>query len=211
MHCFIPDLPLDFTTFSSMLWSLSFDSTSENFEFRWSITGLILKAFSLLLSFLLSAKYRFSRILQKQFQISVQFKGARGWLQWYFFLELTQHHFIANNQWIFKSEKGLQPFLILDFAENYSFIVQDCVQSYYWNNAQATIHPFVLYYLNPETKEISSAMFSCISDHMTRSTKTVYVFLKTLINHYIKTRYHFLKTTNYFSGGLKTIRTLQIC
>ena len=35
--------------------------------------------------------------------------------------------------------------LILDFAENHSFVAQDCVQSYHWNNAQATIHPFVFF------------------------------------------------------------------
>ena len=40
---------------SSMLWSLSFNSATENFEFRWSIAGLILKALSVLSSFLVSA------------------------------------------------------------------------------------------------------------------------------------------------------------
>ena len=55
----------------SVLCSLSFDSTSENFEFRWSITDSILKALSVLLSFLLSAKCRFWRISQKRFQITV--------------------------------------------------------------------------------------------------------------------------------------------
>ena len=37
-----------------------------------------------------------------------------------------------------------EPVLILDFAENHSFVAQDCAQSYHWNNAQAKIHPFVL-------------------------------------------------------------------
>ena len=55
---------------SSMLCSLSFEVTSENFEFRWSITGLILKALSVLLSFLLSAKCRFWRISEKPFRIN---------------------------------------------------------------------------------------------------------------------------------------------
>ena len=52
-HCFIPDLPLNFTMCSSILCPLSFNSTSKNFEFGWSVTGLILKALS---SFLLSWK-----------------------------------------------------------------------------------------------------------------------------------------------------------
>ena len=45
-----------------------------------------------------------------------------------------------------KSLKFDEAVLILDFAENYSFIVQDCAQSYNWNNTHATIHLFVLYF-----------------------------------------------------------------
>ena len=36
--------------------------------------------------------------------------------------------------------------VLLDFAENYSFVVQDAVQGYYWDNSQATLHPLVAYY-----------------------------------------------------------------
>ena len=43
----------------------------ENSNFRWSITGLILKALSVLSSFLLSAKCRFWKIWQKWFPIIV--------------------------------------------------------------------------------------------------------------------------------------------
>ena len=69
MHCFNPDVPLNFTMCSSMLFLLSFDSTSDSFKFRWSITSLILKPWSVLSSFLLSAKCRFWRISQKHFRI----------------------------------------------------------------------------------------------------------------------------------------------
>ena len=34
-----------------------------------------------------------------------------------------------------------------DFSENYSFVLQDATQSFHWNNSQATIHPFVAYYM----------------------------------------------------------------
>jgi hypothetical protein len=40
----------------------------------------------------------------------------------------------------------LGEFVVLcDFAENYSFILQDEAQGSHWNNAQATIHPLVVY------------------------------------------------------------------
>ena len=33
---------------------------------------------------------------------------------------------------------------ILDFAENYQFIVQDEVQGFHWHKSQCTLHPVVL-------------------------------------------------------------------
>ena len=70
------------------------------------------------------------------------------------FFELTEYHFIVKKQSEFlrvkkASLKSDEAALILDFAENYSFVIQDCAQSYDWSNARATIHPLVLYYLNP--------------------------------------------------------------
>ena len=56
---------------SSILFSFLFDSTSSNFLFRWSITGLTLKPLSVLSSYILSAKWRFWSISQKRFRIIV--------------------------------------------------------------------------------------------------------------------------------------------
>jgi hypothetical protein len=36
--------------------------------------------------------------------------------------------------------------VLCDFAENYSFDLQDGAQGFHWNTAQATIHPFVIYF-----------------------------------------------------------------
>ena len=52
------------------------------------------------------------------------------------FFELTEHHFIAKKQHEFlRVKKASLKFddtvLILHFAENYSFIIQDCTQSYH--------------------------------------------------------------------------------
>ena len=34
-------------------------------------------------------------------------------------------------------------YTVADFSENYSFVLQDAAQGFHWNNAQATMHPFV--------------------------------------------------------------------
>ena len=39
----------------------------------------------------------------------------------------------------------------LDFSENFAFVVQEAVQGFHWNNNQATVHPFFIYYKNNKT------------------------------------------------------------
>ena len=65
---------------------------------------------------------------------------------------LTVHHFIAESQnKYFKYAKDNlsedECVTVLDFADIYSFIVQDAVQGFHWNSSQPTIHPFVIYYV----------------------------------------------------------------
>lgn len=64
---------------------------------------------------------------------------------------LKKHNFIAKAQSKFCSDrKGSlkvgEVLAIADFAENYSFILQDAAQGFHWNNDQATLHPFICYY-----------------------------------------------------------------
>ena len=63
--------------------------------------------------------------------------------------DLTIHHFIAEsqNKYFKYAKENLsvnECVVVLDFTENYCFIVQDAVQSFKWNSFQATIHPFVI-------------------------------------------------------------------
>ena len=53
--------------------------------------------------------------------------------------------------------------IVLDFAENYSFVVQDDVQGFHWNNSQVTLHPFVIYFKNLATDALNNMSLVCIS------------------------------------------------
>ena len=68
------------------------------------------------------------------------------------FVKLTEHHYIAKKQSIFfketKSNLKFGECVVLYFAENDSFLVLDAAQWFHWNNSQAPIHPFVIYYAN---------------------------------------------------------------
>ena len=65
--------------------------------------------------------------------------------------KLTSHSYISRAQTsYYKKRKDLldnqSAIVLLDFAENYSFVIQDEVQGFHWNNIQATVHPIVIYY-----------------------------------------------------------------
>ena len=69
--------------------------------------------------------------------------------------------------------------VLLDFAENYSFVIQDAVQGHHWDNSQATIHPFVIYY--KENEELKCYNLAVISDSLKHDTTAVHCFISVVI------------------------------
>ena len=67
-------------------------------------------------------------------------------------VKLTRHSFTAKAQSSYMKElkatmKPLDNVILQgDFAENFSYVIQDEVQSFHWENKQATLHPFVAYH-----------------------------------------------------------------
>ena len=90
--------------------------------------------------------------------------------------------------------------IILDFAEDFSFVIQDAAQAFYWNNAQATIHLFVAYHKSNKGHLYHRA-FACISDYMTHNTVAVYVFVEKLINDYVELYLPQLQKIHYFGDA----------
>ena len=63
---------------------------------------------------------------------------------------LAKHHYITKSHSEYlklkKAElKSDECILLIDLSENFTFIVQDAIQKYHWENTQATLHPFVAY------------------------------------------------------------------
>ena len=52
--------------------------------------------------------------------------------------------------------------ILLDFAENYHYVVQDEVQGRHWNKEQCTLHPVVLYYKDDNSKCSAPPCVSCL-------------------------------------------------
>ncbi|KAL5515849.1 hypothetical protein EMCRGX_G001083 [Ephydatia muelleri] len=100
--------------------------------------------------------------------------------------KLQLHDFIAKHQAKFLAQKKENlthgEFLVIaDFSENYSFVVQDEVQSFHWNNLQATVHPFLCYYRNTDGK-LGSACFTIISENKEHDTIAVHLFQRKLVS-----------------------------
>ena len=65
--------------------------------------------------------------------------------------ELCHHHFIKDSKACYPQDlkgnlENKACIILMDFAENYSFIIQDAIQNFYWQNSQATLHTFAGYY-----------------------------------------------------------------
>ncbi|GBO15377.1 hypothetical protein AVEN_262218-1 [Araneus ventricosus] len=100
---------------------------------------------------------------------------------------LLQHSFIATERATFLKElkvnlKINEVIALGDLAENYSFILQDAAQGFHWNNAQATIHPFVAYFLD-DKNNLAHENLAIISDCLIHNTVAVHLFQKYLISH----------------------------
>uniref|UniRef100_UPI00358EEC48 uncharacterized protein n=1 Tax=Myxine glutinosa TaxID=7769 RepID=UPI00358EEC48 len=121
--------------------------------------------------------------------------------------KLLPHSFIAKQQsrYLQNLKNTLEPgvFLVIaDFAENYSFVVQDASQSFHWNNLQATIHPFVCYYRQSmQDKTPEHINFAIISECNIHDTVAVHLFQK-LFLQFLTTKFgQRPKKVCYFSDG----------
>ena len=99
--------------------------------------------------------------------------------------KLLVHDFTAKMQSTFLQQKkeGLKEgefVVIADFSENFSFVVQDEVQSFHWNNTSATVHPFVCYYR--DKGELKSTCYVIISESTQYDTIAVHLFQRKLVD-----------------------------
>ena len=98
--------------------------------------------------------------------------------------KLMVHDFIAKMQASFLQQrkdtlKDGEFIVVADFSENYSFVVQDEIQSFHWNNAAVTIHPFVCYYV--DKGKLTSLCYIVISESLQHDTVAVHLFQKKLV------------------------------
>lgn len=102
------------------------------------------------------------------------------------FEKLVIHDFIARQQaqYAKEIEENLSSDCVLvkgDFAQNYSIVIQDAIQSHYWSTDQVTIHPWTCYYRD-ETSHIQNLTLVMVSDYLKHDVHTVSTFQRHLVN-----------------------------
>lgn len=120
--------------------------------------------------------------------------------------DVTAHHYVkvAQSEFLKQLKWSLNPHHIIvqmDFAENYSFVVQDAAQSFYWNNAQATVHPIVVYFKSTDNSELLHISFAYISNVMAHTHAAVYTMLKDLYPRLATLLPHGPTHAHYFTDG----------
>jgi hypothetical protein len=121
-------------------------------------------------------------------------------------LLLLRHSFIASQQAMFLKELkcNLQSgeFVVLCyFAENYSFVSQDEAQGFHWNNAQATIHPFIIYFKKSDALNTEHENLVMISDCLKHDSILVQTFRQHLMKFIENTFESLLEKMVYFCDG----------
>jgi hypothetical protein len=116
--------------------------------------------------------------------------------------DLRHHQYIAKEHAAFlrSTKETLAPdcmVVLMDLAENYSFVVQDAVQGQHWNNSQATLHAFAVYY--KDEGQLKCLSICVVSDHLQHNTNVVHAFMENMLSH-LKTIRSFSRIL-YFTDG----------
>lgn len=117
---------------------------------------------------------------------------------------LITHSFIAKQQAMFvndtKNNLKVGEFLIwCDFSENFSFVLQNEAQGYYWSKKQATIHPFTIYYKN-ENNELQHLSYVVISECLKHDSVAVYLFITKLVK-FLESQFKVISKLIFFTDG----------
>ena len=118
---------------------------------------------------------------------------------------VLKHDYIKNAQSdYFRKTKNLltegEFVVCLDFAENYTCVVQNAIQSFHWSAKQATLHPYAIYY--KQDGKIKNKNFVVISERVQHDTNCVHLFNDKMIA-YLKSEFgsENVKKIYYFSDG----------
>ena len=122
--------------------------------------------------------------------------------------DLASHYYISHAQSTYlknrKQEINQQTALILmDFAENYAFHVQDEARDYHWTHQNCTVHPVVCYYKSADNNNLPQLNLCFLSEELQHDSVMVYLIQSKTIEVLIPN----LKTSILTMDALLNTRT----
>ena len=120
-------------------------------------------------------------------------------------VKLTRHSFTAKcqSQYMAHLKSNITPLedviVQCDFAENYSYVVQDEIQSFHWENKQLTVHPFVCYRRRADGS-LEHVSICILSDSREHSANSVHCYLDEVVP-FLKKQFPEMKKVHYFTDG----------
>ena len=118
--------------------------------------------------------------------------------------DLQPHSFLSREQakYLNHLKENLDESSIIflgDFAENYSFVVQDEIQSFHWNNMMCTLHPVVIFYQINDLP-LSHLSYTIISDDNTHDVDFIYKVIYLVITD-VREKLPNINTVHFFTDG----------
>lgn len=120
--------------------------------------------------------------------------------------KLLPHSFITKSQSNYLKESlkaKLQPneaIVLLDFSENYSYVIQDEVQGYHWTQDSCSLHPVVMYTCEEPGKDLIVSSLCVISDDLEHDVGFVYETQK-IVAQFLTEKFPQVQSVHYFSDG----------
>ena len=117
---------------------------------------------------------------------------------------LIPHSFIAKSQSLFLKnlKENLQlntAIILIDFSENYAFVVQDEAQGYHWTSESCTLHSVLVHYKNAEGMKMVSS-HCVISDDLKHDVSMIYKTQEKVLK-FIQENLPHIEEIHYFSDG----------
>ena len=121
---------------------------------------------------------------------------------------LIPHSYIARKQTAYFKERKAnmnagEVLCCMDFAENYSYVIQHEIQGYHWNNKYCTVHPCVCYFKVKNANgdlETRHQSYCFLSEEVVHNVPMVHAF-QTRLMSLLKDKVEGFSSVEYFTDG----------
>lgn len=119
--------------------------------------------------------------------------------------KLTPHSYVTKSQAKYLKDiksnlSKSEAIILIDFSENYSYVLQNEVQGYHWTNNSCSLHPVVIYTKQENTEDLKVSSLCVVSDDLEHDVAFVHETQK-VVSQFLKTNFPEVTNVIYYSDG----------